>query len=172
MNACHDVHCTKAAICSSREIRCDGIIRCIRSGCYQCACLRVFVIVWLKEARSNVQQDSMHGVEQDAYQRGLSVKQRHMEIHCVLDAEATLLLAGDFAHLFLYQELHCAEVSDPHARAALRIRAFQQGYQQRSPQEQGRNVVPELSPSLCEVPKPGRRHPRSKRRKRETLLPT
>jgi len=107
--------------------------------------------------------------QQDAYQKGQAIKRIHMQQQRVLQGGSLLILAADFAHLFLSKELHCGEISNPHTRAALRMRAFWQGYQDGALKaiedtEEAPSVTKRSVQDHRKHHKKTRSHPRSKRR--------
>ena len=77
--------------------------------------------------------ETMEQVQQEAYARGQQMKQRHLEQQRVVNDEALMILAADFAQVYLFQSSQHMTVGTAHERAGLCERAFQEGYRSQLP---------------------------------------
>ncbi|HYU71140.1 MAG TPA: hypothetical protein VEL31_00550 [Ktedonobacteraceae bacterium] len=73
--------------------------------------------------------ESFEVLQQTAYAKGQAIKQQHRRQRRVLLGTKVSLLASDFAHAHLYQELQDWHVPNTHARIGAYVRAFEDGYQ-------------------------------------------
>ncbi len=73
--------------------------------------------------------ESLEVLQQTAYAKGQAIKQQHRQQRRVLQGTKVSLLASDFAHAHLYQQLQDWHVPDTHARIGACMRAFEDGYQ-------------------------------------------
>ena len=72
--------------------------------------------------------ETMEQVQQEAYARGQQMKQWHLEQQRVVNDEALMILAADFAQMYLFKSYQHTTVGAAHERAGLCERAFQEGY--------------------------------------------
>ena len=72
--------------------------------------------------------ETMEQVQQEAYARGQQMKQWHLEQQRVVNDEALMILAADFAQMYLFKSYQHMTVGAAHERAGLCERAFQEGY--------------------------------------------
>lgn len=77
--------------------------------------------------------ETMEQVQQEAYARGQQMKQWHLEQQRVVNDEALMILAADFAQVYLFQSSQHMTVGAAHERAGLCERAFQEGYRSQLP---------------------------------------
>ena len=77
--------------------------------------------------------ETMEQVQQEAYARGQQMKQWHLEQQRVVNDEALMILAADFAHVYLFKSSQHMTVGAAHERAGLCERAFQEGYRSQLP---------------------------------------
>ena len=77
--------------------------------------------------------ETMEQVQQEAYARGQQMKQWHLEQQRVVNDEALMILAADFAQMYLFKSSQHMTVGAAHERAGLCERAFQEGYRSQLP---------------------------------------
>ena len=77
--------------------------------------------------------ETMEQIQQEAYARGQQMKQWHLEQQRVVNDEALMILAADFAQVYLFQSSQHMTVGAAHERAGLCERAFQEGYRSQLP---------------------------------------